>query len=243
VGNFQANRCWEGDVGKSGQDRRLRHQAQKRVFLARTAQVATISQQVSVKLAPRSLRELCNFQDAELAQVDIARMNLLCADGLPGSESLDIDAILTSLADWAKRVRFDTDRHLYKFRRNPGEYENSEAYYRMAMLVTVLQQDLGVRYNLERMRDIDFTNSKDLFIHGMVNDNNGGTCVSMPVLYASVGRRLGYPLKLTTTHAHVFLRWEGLQHANPAWRERRNIEGSSSGMHSFPDSTTRACSA
>jgi hypothetical protein len=39
---------------------------------------------------------------------------------------------------WAARVRDETARHLPKFRQNPSEYQNSEAYFRMLALVTVL---------------------------------------------------------------------------------------------------------
>ena len=97
------------------------------------------------------------------------------------------------------------------------------------MLVTVLQQDFGVHYNLDRMRDIDFTRSKDLFIHGMIDDSNGGTCVSMPIIYVVVGRRLGYPLKLALAKEHVFARWDGQG-------QRFNIEATNQGMDTFDDS-------
>jgi hypothetical protein len=65
----------------------------------------------------------------------------------------------------------------------------------MLMLITVLQQDFNVHYNPERIRSVDFKNPEDLSIHGMLASNNGGTCVSMPVLYAAVARRLGYPVR------------------------------------------------
>jgi len=84
-----------------------------------------------------------------------------------------------------------------------------------------------VKYNPQRIFDVDFTNSKDLFIHGMIDDSNGGTCASMPVLYVAVGRRLGYPLFLSHTKGHLFVRWEDAS-------ERFNIEGTN-GFNSFPD--------
>ncbi|MEM8738250.1 MAG: hypothetical protein AAGG38_07205 [Planctomycetota bacterium] len=56
----------------------------------------------------------------------------------------------------------------------------------------------------------------------------------MPVLYVAVGRRLGYPLKLALTDSHVFARWDGLNHDNPAWRERFNCE-TTNGFHQFDD--------
>jgi hypothetical protein len=104
----------------------------------------------------------------------------------------------------------------------------------MLSLITVLQLDLGVSYNLARANEPDFTNSKDQFIHGMVGDSNGGTCVSMPVLYVAVGRRLGYPLRLVLAKEHVFCRWDD------ATGERLNIEGASRGMHTFPNDYYRS---
>ena len=164
-----------------------------------------------------------------LADIDIAETNLLCAAGLPGVKALDVDKLLTTLDGWTQRVKSETDRNLHLFRRNPGEYENSEAYFRAMMLVTVLQKDLGVRYNPARIRDVDFKRPEDLFIHGMIDSGNGGTCVSMPVLYTAVGRRVGYPLKLVLAKAHVFVRWD-----SPGG-ERFNIEATNQGMNSFDD--------
>ena len=63
----------------------------------------------------------------------------------------------------------------------------------------------------------------------------GGTCASMPVMYVAIGRRLGYPLKLVTTNGHIFVRWDGEDHPNPAWRERFNIEGAGDGFSSYDD--------
>jgi hypothetical protein len=48
-----------------------------------------------------------------------------------------------------------------------------------------------------------------LFLHGLTQ-GRGGTCLSMPVAYVAVGRRLGYPLKLVTAKGHLFARWESL---------------------------------
>lgn len=55
-----------------------------------------------------------------------------------------------------------------------------------------------------------------------------GTCSSIPVLYAALGRRLGYPLKLVTTKGHLFLRWESAT-------ERFNAEVTNQGLNRFED--------
>ena len=155
--------------------------------------------------------------------------------GLPGAENLDIKGCLTTLDRWVEKVRFETERHLYRVH-DPEwaeHYRHSESYLRAEFLLQVLQEDCGVHYNHARIRDPDFTDSRDLFIHGMTNCDNGGTCVSMPVLYVAVGRRLGYPLKLVLTKRHVFCHWEGRG-------ERFNFDGAGEGIGCHDDDFYRA---
>lgn len=178
-----------------------------------------------------TLDKLLAMPVEQLADVDIAEMNRLCAKGLPGAESLDIAKCMARLDEWAAHVQEETERHVYRAH-DPqwaNHYKHSENWLRTEMLAQVLQEDCGIHYNMERIRNIDFRNAKDLFIHGMIGDPNGGTCASMPVLYTAVGRRLGYPLKLVTTRGHVFVRWDD-------GRERFNIETTSNGgTDSYPD--------
>jgi hypothetical protein len=193
--------------------------------------------------AAESLDQLLAMTAEQLAYVDIAEMNLLCASGLPGAENLDIDHALATLDRWADRVAFETDRHLYRAHdpKWADHYRHSEAYLRAEMLVQVLCEDLGVKYNLAVKDSFDFADSRVAFIHGMIPmpgqtlaDTPGGTCASMPVMVTAVGRRLGYPLKLVGTKGHLFVRWDGENHANPTWRERFNMEVTH-GFSSFED--------
>jgi hypothetical protein len=80
----------------------------------------------------------------------------------------------------AERVKSITERYLYRAHdpRWAEYYKYSQAWLRIEFLAQVLQEDCGVHYNMERLRNIDFKNSKDLFIHSMIDDPNGGTCVS-----------------------------------------------------------------
>ena len=192
----------------------------------------------------KSLKELLAMSPAQLAEVDIAEMNLFCATGLPGAERLDIDHCLAVLDQWAARVKFETERHLYRAHdpKWAKHYRNSEAYLRASFLLQVLQEDLGVKYDMTAKDNFAFNDSRVAFIHGMipakgrtVGETPGGTCTSMPVMYVAIGRRLGYPLKLVTTDSHIFVRWDGRDHPNPAWRERFNIEGTGKGFSSYPD--------
>ena len=193
--------------------------------------VVSTSTPVKVVRSAKALDDLLKFPAEKLGDVDIAEMNLLCATGLPGAESLDIDRCLARLDEWAMKVKRETERHLYRAH-DPewaDHYKHSENWLRAEFLAQVLQQDCGVHYNMERVRDVDFTKSKDLFIHGMIDDANGGTCSSMPILYMAVGRRLGYPLKLVQTKTHVFVRWDD-------GKERFNIEtATNGGVDSYTD--------
>ena len=155
-----------------------------------------------------TLRQFDAVSDEDLSAPDVAEQSLFCARGLPGAENLDIEALCSRLDEWAELIDGATCRMLPKFQARPQEFENSEAYFRMLVMVTVLQRNLGVRYNPERMAgSLDCRDSRDLFIHGCLGEH-GGTCASMPVLYLAIGRRLGYPLLLVGAKQHLFVRWE-----------------------------------
>jgi hypothetical protein len=140
-------------------------------------------------------KELVKLSEAELSRLDLALVNLTCASELPGAEKIDFAHCLRTLDQWAECVRQETERLISRFQEKPDEYDNSLAYFQMLVLATVLQRQCGVRYNAEKISaDASFT-TEDTFVHGIIQ-GNGGTCGSLPVLYAAVGRRLGYPLKL-----------------------------------------------
>jgi hypothetical protein len=54
-------------------------------------------------VAPTSFTALLALKPQELAKVDVASMNLLCAQGLPGSEDLNLVVSLETLDQWAKQ--------------------------------------------------------------------------------------------------------------------------------------------
>lgn len=169
-----------------------------------------------------------------VASCDVAELNLACAKGLPGSDDLDVEKCLTTFDEWAAHVQREIERHYYRFLKSPEKFNNSQGWFCVLMMITVLQQDFGVRYNPERIRDPDFKNSRDLFLHGLIS-GEGGTCASMPVLYAAIGRRLRYPIKLVHARSHVFCRWDDPKGRHPFGADCFNIEGAGIGAKSFPD--------
>ena len=50
----------------------------------------------------------------------------------------------------ANRVRAETERHRYRFQKNPAEFENSDGFFRMLMMAVVLAEDFNIHYDPER---------------------------------------------------------------------------------------------
>ncbi|MBI2946801.1 MAG: tetratricopeptide repeat protein [Verrucomicrobia bacterium] len=185
---------------------------------------------------PANFSELLALPRDRIESCEIALMNLLCAEGLRGAENLNVTDCLATLDQWAGVADFDTRRHLYRFQKNPAEFDHSEAKFRVLMLGMVLQNNFNVRYNPDRItpagvfepNDVFFADSRDVLLHGLLGPRRMGTCSSLPVLYIAVGRRLGYPLKLVKTKSHLVARWD-----SPS--EQFNIETSGRGVGWYDD--------
>lgn len=192
--------------------------------------------QVFAPVAPKSLEELLALPDSQLENCDIALMDLLCAQGLSGAEGLNISNCLPVLDQWAEHIRAETSRNFHRYRDNPADFYNSEGYFRMLMMAVVMYEDFGIRYNPNRItlpgkvdpNDSFFANSQDIFLNGLIEGQRMGTCSSMPVLYIAIGRRLGYPLKLVTTKAHLFVRWDSAA-------DYFDVEATGKGMNRYDD--------
>ena len=186
--------------------------------------------------SPTGLNDLLRSGTNQINVCDIARMNLLCAERLPGAEGPDCNSCLATLDEWAGRIRSETERHFYRYKAKPTEFDNSEGYFRMLMMAVVLYEDFTIRYNPDQIsvpatagaEERFFADSRDIFLHGLCSNRRMGTCSSLPVLYVALGRRLGYPLKLATTKSHLFLRWE-----SPS--ERFDLEATGKGMNRYDD--------
>jgi hypothetical protein len=178
-------------------------------------------------------KSLALLPEAGLASRDIAIVNLACASGLPGGPTEAEGAeCLKRLDEAAAVVRRYTEHCFPHFTRQPDEYRNSEGYFRVLCMVTVLWHRFGVVYNKAKIPLGVPLDAEDVFIHGAVL-GKGGTCASLPIVYAAVGRRLCYPIKLVATRSkecgHLFARWDDPD------GERFNIEVSYDGMFSHPD--------
>ncbi len=184
-----------------------------------------------------TLGGLVDMREEKLATMDIAALNLICSEGLPGRNKMPAAEQLRKIDQMAEAVRRETMHNYHQFLEKPQEFEHSEPFYRVLVLNSVLGKDFGLHYNpakiapatMETLQDHSFyENADDVFISGLLGNNHMGTCSSMPVVCVAVGRRLGYPLKLVVAKAHLFFRWED-------GKERRNFD-CTNGISSSPDS-------
>lgn len=201
----------------------------------KTQWMAASAQQIQLN-CPNSFNDLLALRPDQVANTDIALMNLLCAEGLPDAESLNTADALQALDQWAQYIKSETDRSYHRYQEDPQYFYNSSNFYKILIMAVVVYENFGVRYSLKwiappaelQTNDHFFADSRDVFIHGLLGPNRMGTCSSMPVLYIALGRRLGYPLKLVTTKQHLFVRWDG-----PT--ERFNFDATGKGVEKLDD--------
>ena len=176
--------------------------------------------------------KLARAPDERIASFDIAEFNLLAGTNLPKLERLNILKCLDILDAWMLLIQATTERELPHFEKNPSNFWDSLCSFKMLVMVTVLQRDLGVRYYLPFSEgDYDARDCRNHFIYGIIS-GHGGTCATLPMLYVAIGRRLGYPLFLVHAKEHLFVRWEGQG-------ERFNIEATSLGFEPRDDAYFR----
>ncbi len=172
--------------------------------------------------------EVLHLSDEQLAAFDVAEVNLSCAEGLPGAETIDHAECINRLNHFAQCSSHYTERRIDIFRMQPAAYNHSEALFRIICMMTLLWRQLGIRYNPAKIPVNVPMDTADTFIHGALL-GEGGTCATLPIVYAAVGRRLNYPLKLVTCANHLFVRWE------EAGGERFNVEVNDTGTSTPPD--------
>ena len=164
-------------------------------------------------------RQLARESDQQLAARDVAEIHFACAAGLPGAERIDPPAYLRKLDSWTWQVRKTSNRLWPVFEQQPGKFGHSQAFFRSLVMTTVIQRDIGLRTTGRANRDdYKLLDSRDAFLHGLIEVQTG-SCASLPVLYAAIGRRLNYPIRLVTSPRHLFARWDepGGERLNLEW--------------------------
>jgi hypothetical protein len=178
------------------------------------------------------LKQLVQLSEPELAALDVAVIQNICAQGLPGAEDLRPESGKQTLDEMARTVGQRTCECEWMFRQKPRQFQNSRAFFQAVALTTVIQRDFGVRTIAEEGlwdKKVGWKDSRNLFLHGLL-EGRPGTCSNIPILFAALGRRLGYPLRTVAVPRHQLLRWD-----DSASGERFNIECTTLGFSSPSD--------
>ena len=77
---------------------------------------------------PDLVERFKRISDEELAKLDVAALNLMCAGGLPGAERLEFGRYFDWLDDAAREADLATRRHWYRFNSSPQTYNQSPGY-------------------------------------------------------------------------------------------------------------------
>lgn len=155
---------------------------------------------------PATFNELLKWCPDGLRALDIARMNLLCAEGLTGAENLDVRLCLSTLDRWTEAVRRYTLACSGEYQRNPARYYHHKGFSKLVSMAILLKRGVGVGYQPTAIGNSNFADSRDDLLHGLLT-RKLGTCASLPVLCVAIGHRLGYPLYLAVAKGHVLCQW------------------------------------
>lgn len=110
--------------------------------------IALAYQQTRKPKIPKTFEELIQLSEDEIENFDIARMNLLCAKGLPGSEDLEIETCIQKLDQWAEHIKYREQQSLPAFFKYREKYQNSVALFKGAYLGFAIQDDFKCDYNM-----------------------------------------------------------------------------------------------
>lgn len=160
--------------------------------------------------AERELEKLLRGEDKD---IDLALANWLVAADVPQFSNMTREEYFKRLDEMADQVRRAmrtmeiTGSHGFNIS-NP----DTRCYMFCSAIV-----GLGFDYREEFGKN-ELTNAELGALHGDANNTflagllrtRRGTCVSMPLLYLVIGRRLGMPVHLVAIGKHYFIRWEEL---------------------------------
>jgi hypothetical protein len=139
---------------------------------------------------------------------DLAEVNLRCSLGLADDVDQLFQDSIDLLDEWSQQLIDYISRIYGHFEKNPESFEHSENLFCAIAMVQFVQTALRVRYNISFAEgDYDASDSRNLFLTGVVT-GFGGTCVTLPILYAALAQRIGFPIEIGETWEHFYCVWD-----------------------------------
>ena len=157
----------------------------------------------------RTVWELLDLSDDELENVDIVEMNVAVAREIPGLEELDYYKYKAIVDRWAEQVEASLPEGEAVFNKTPEQWKNDIQFFRLGQGAAFLSQVVGIKYIEEQknVKTVRYEDPSDLFLHGLI-DKKVGTCGNMPTLHVALGRRVGWPVSLSSVRSHTVCRFD-----------------------------------
>jgi hypothetical protein len=151
----------------------------------------------------------------EIEQVDTATLNWACLGGLPGSESIDLNAAQARITKLAKAVKAATQSSI-ELERKKDKTAGDCPELRIAILCGVLERDYKIahfvdQYIPDHAAEVDWgkTRPEDLLFQSALNNKNDPV-FSNAVWLVAVGQNqeLKYPIKLASVPGRLCAVWD-----------------------------------
>ena len=147
--------------------------------------------------------QLENILHNEDGQIDLALANWLIAADVPQFQDMTHDDYFKQLDAMTEQVRRDIEMMGPVVRSRGGDPDTPHAQCSIFCGAMIRQREnLTPEESSALYRD-----ANNIFLAGLLRTRRG-SCVSMPLIYLVIGRRLGYPVHLVAVGKHYFIRWE-----------------------------------
>jgi hypothetical protein len=158
--------------------------------------------------AERELEKMLHGQDEA---IDLALANWLIVADIPQFHDMTREAYFKQIDSMTEQVR----QAMAAMQKTGSHGANANApdtrCYQFCSAI------IGLRFAYrEEFRSQTITRSQETALHADENNiflagllrTRRGSCVSMPLVYLVIGRKLGLPVHLVTVGKHYFIRWE-----------------------------------
>lgn len=152
-----------------------------------------------------TVQELIRLPEKQLAKLDVVTLNLVVARVL--EPDIDIASYRRFIDRMAEYVRLQIEANEPYFLEHQWDFQGRKEKWICTLMWQIITQDFGYGYLKGKLLDLDHTQPWQKFVHGIIQRGEG-TCCNLPVLYVSIGRRLGYPIRMALGPQHAYCRWE-----------------------------------
>ena len=162
----------------------------------------------------RTVDQLIDLSDEQLDSVDLVELNLAVARGIPGLEGLNLGKYQRQIDTWAQAIQSMTAMADFPLTLPDEQWKENVGLLRLSAMVDYLDREVRrASISNKEEESSSFKDTGKLFIFGPI-DNGESTRLTRLVLYAAIGRRIGWPLGISDLGTKLVLRFDDGQKAH-----------------------------